>query len=76
MRNLQSADERECRDMLTAVQNLGELVLKVADVRLEIVILSHFDSEKVVVILLDLKECLSYLLEIMKRTSRQKIKSI
>jgi len=40
VRNLQSADEDECRDIFIAVGNLGELVLEVADVRLEIVVLS------------------------------------
>jgi len=35
----------------TAVGNLGELVLKIADVRLEAVTLSHFDGEEVVIIL-------------------------
>ena len=35
VRNLQPIDERECRGIFTAVGNLGELVLKVVDVRLE-----------------------------------------
>jgi len=48
---LQSTDERECRDIFIAVKNLDELVLKVADVRLEGVALSHFDDEVVVIFL-------------------------
>ena len=55
MKNLHSAYEHECRDIFTAVGNHGPLVLKVADVRLEAVVLSHFDSEEVVVILLGLR---------------------
>jgi len=51
---LQSADECECRDILTAVGNFGKLVLKVVDARLEVVALSHFKGKKVVVILLGL----------------------
>ena len=39
VKNLQPADERECRDIFTAVGNLGELILEVADVRLKAVIL-------------------------------------
>jgi len=52
VRNLQPADKRECRDFLTTVVNLGELTLEEADVRREGVTLSHFDREKVVVVLL------------------------
>ena len=51
-RNLQPTDEHECRDIFTTVGHLGKLVLKVADVRLETVTGSHFDSEEVVVVLL------------------------
>jgi len=32
VKNLQFIDERECRDIFTAVGNLGELVLEVADI--------------------------------------------
>ena len=52
MRDLLPIDEFECRDIFIAVGNFSELVLEVADVRLEVVVLSHFDGEKVVVILL------------------------
>jgi len=31
VKNLQPADERECRDVLTAVRDFGELALKKAD---------------------------------------------
>ena len=51
---MQSADERECRDILPAVGDLGQLALEVANVRFEVVALSHLDNEKVVVILLSL----------------------
>ena len=54
MRNLHPTDKRECKDIFIAVGNLGELVLKVADVRLEVVAIFHFDGEEVVVVLLGL----------------------
>jgi len=54
VRNLQPADECKCRGILTAVGNFGQLALKVANVKLETVALSNFDSEKVVTVLLDL----------------------
>ena len=80
---MQCADECECRYIFNAVENLDELVLKIADVRLKAVTLSHFDVKEVVVILLDFPtgdilgdEHLSYLLEIVERTWRQRIKSI
>ena len=83
VRKLQFAVERECRDIFTVVENLGEVVLKVADVRLDAVALSYFDSEVVVIILLGLpargvlgEERLSYLLEIVGQTRRQGIKPI
>jgi len=61
---------------LIAVGNLGELVLKVADVGLEAVVtLPYFDREEAVVILLGLstggilgEERLGYLLETVERT--------
>ena len=81
MRNLQPADECECRDIFTIIENLGKLVLEVANVRLEVVSCSHFDVEKVVVILLGFlmggilgEERLDYLLEFVERTLRQRIK--
>jgi len=37
---LLSANECKCRDIFTAVGNLGELVLEITDVRLEAVALS------------------------------------
>ena len=46
-----AADEPKCRDIFTAVENLCEWFLKIDDVRLETVSLSHFDSEEVVIIL-------------------------
>jgi len=83
VRNLQFADERKCRDVFTAVGNLGELVMEVADVRLEAVTLSHFDGEEVVVILLGLpagcilgEEHPCFLLEIVERMWQQRIKLI
>ena len=72
MRNLQSAVEREYRDIFTAVGNLDELVLKVADVRLEAFAVSHFDCEEVGVILSLLaggvlgEKHLSYILKIVE----------
>jgi len=51
VRSLQSSDECECRDIFTTVENLGKLVMEVADVRLKAVVLSHFDGEEVVILL-------------------------
>ena len=51
---MQSTDKRERRYIFTAVKNLGNLVLKIADVRLEAVTLSHFNGEVVVVFFLGL----------------------
>ena len=48
LRDLQLAEECECRDVLTAVGDLGQLALEVADVRFEVVTLSHLDDEKMV----------------------------
>jgi len=50
VRNMQLADECECRDVLTAVGNLDQLALDVPDVGLEAVTLPHFDGEKMVVV--------------------------
>jgi len=47
MRNLQSADERECRDLLTAIEDFDELDLEEANVRFETVALPHLDGEEV-----------------------------
>jgi len=76
--DLQSADERECRDILTAVENFGHLDLEVAGVGLEIVTLPHFDGEEVVIVLFGFssgsilsEECLSYLLRVLERMSWQ-----
>ena len=52
MRNLQLADEHECRDILTTIGNLGQLALKVLNVGLEVVTLPHLNDEKMVIILL------------------------
>jgi len=45
VRDLQFVDERECRYIFTAVENLGKLALKVADIGLEAITLPHFDGE-------------------------------
>ena len=79
MRNLQLADERERIDIFTAIGQLGELILKVADVRHEAVIGYHFDSEEMVIVLLDLsrgvlgQKRLSYLLKVVERMRWQSI---
>jgi len=69
-----TANERECRDVFTAVGDLGELALDEANVRLEAVILPHLDGEEVVAILLGLltrgvlsEERFNYLLEVVKK---------
>jgi len=47
---LQPADECECRDIFTAIWDLGQLALEVADVRFEAVALPHLDGEKMMVV--------------------------
>ena len=47
MTDLHFANEHECTDIFTAIGNLDELVLKAADIRFEVVLLSHFDDEDV-----------------------------
>ena len=49
MRNLHSANKCEYRDILTVVENFGQLALQVTDVGLEAVALPHFDGEVVIV---------------------------
>ena len=41
VRDLQLADKCECKDILTAIRNLGEQALEVADVGLEAITLPH-----------------------------------
>ena len=67
----------------SSVENLGKLVLKVADVRLEDVAMSHINGEEMLVILLGFtagdvlgEKYLSYLLEIVERMRQQRIKPI
>jgi len=49
VKNLQSTNELSAETSLS--QLVGELVLKVADVRLKVIALSYFDYEEVMVIL-------------------------
>ena len=51
---MQPTDECECRDVLTAVGDLGQLALDVVDVGFEVVVLPFLDSKKVIVVLLSL----------------------
>ena len=74
MKNLQSTNELSAETSLS--QLVGELVLKLADVRLKVVALSYFDYEEVMVILgfptrgVLGEKCLRYLLKIVERTRR------
>ena len=83
MRDLQPVDERECRDVLTAVGDIGQLVLKVAAVRFEIVAMPHLDGEKMVVVPLSLlarcvlvEEFFEYVLKVVDRMWRQGVEPI
>ena len=74
MRNWRFTDECECKDVLTEVENFGQLALEVSEVGLEAVALPHFDGKKVVVVLFGLpargilsEKCFGYLLESMER---------
>jgi len=80
---LHLTDECELRDIFTAVGHLGELVLEVANVRLQAIIVPHFYSKEVMFIFLDFsvgivlgEEHLSYLLDVVKQMWRQRIKPI
>ena len=79
VRNLQPANESERRNIFTAVGHLGKLIL---EVRFETIIRSHLESG-VVVVFLSLsvggvlgEKCLSYLLKIVERMCRQRVKPI
>jgi len=50
VRDLQSVDERKCKDVLTAIGDLGQLALEVANVRFEVAALPHLDDKKMVVV--------------------------
>jgi len=54
VRNLQPTDERECRDILTAVGDFGKLALEEVDVWFEVVSPPYIDREKMIVVLLGL----------------------
>ena len=80
---MQPTDDCEYRDILTTVEKLGQLVLEAANIGLEVVTLSYFDREKVVIVLLGFsargvlsKERLSYLLEIEERMWQQGVEPI
>jgi len=45
MRNLQSVDEHECRYIFTAIGNFGKLALRVTNLGLGAITLTHFDEE-------------------------------
>ena len=77
VRDLQPADASECRDVRTAVGDLGQLALEVADVGFEAVVLPLLDGEKVVVVRLCLlarcvldEERFRHLLEVVERVQR------
>ena len=83
LRDLQPADERECRDVLIAIGDHGQLALKVANVRFKVVTLSYLDSEKVAVVSLSLpakcvlgKEHFRHLIESVERMQRSRIEPI
>ena len=54
VRDLQPADECDCKDVLTTVEDLSQLALEVANVRFKVVTLPHLDGENVVVVPLSL----------------------
>jgi len=83
VRNLQPADECECRDVLTAIGDLGLFALKVANVGFDVVALPHLNSENVVVVLFSLlarcvlgEERLGHLVEVAVRMWRQRVEPI
>ena len=83
VRNLQPADECECRGILTAAGNFSQLALELNDVGLEAVALPHFYVEDVVVVILGFLtrgvlggECFDYLLEVVERMSQHGVEPI
>jgi len=76
VRNLQPANERECRDVLTAVKDFDEFALEETDVRIKVVTLPHLNGKEVMVVLLDplardvlSEEHFGDLLEVVERAS-------
>ena len=74
VRDLMPADEREYKDVLTAVRDLGQLALKIADVGFEAIILPHLEGENMMVVPLSLparcilgEECFRHHLEVVER---------
>ena len=74
MRNLQLADECDCRDILIAVGNFGQLALKATDIGFEVVALPLFDGEKIAIVPLSFpirgvlsEKWFDYLLEVIER---------
>ena len=83
VRDLQLADECKCKYILTAVGNFGQLDLEVANIRLEVVTMSHLDREEVMIVLFGFsvggvlgEKYFSYLLEVVERMGWQRVKSI
>ena len=77
VRGSQPADECECRYVLIAIGDVGQLALKVTDVRFEAITLSHCDGKKTVVVPLNFlarfvldEERFRNLLKVVKRTWR------
>ena len=73
VRDLQSIDECECKDIFTTVGNLGKLALEIADVRLEVVILPHLDRKEVMIVLIGFstggvlgEKCLNHFLNLQR----------
>ena len=74
---MQSADECECRDILTAIRDFGQLALEVSNLGLEAVTLPHLNNEKMLIVLLGFpascvlgEECSCHLFEVVKRMMR------
>ena len=55
-KKLAATDEREYGDVLIEIGDLGQLALKVANVRFEVVALLHLDGEEMVIFPLSLSE--------------------
>ena len=77
------ADKRECRYIFTAFWNLGELILKVANVELEAITLPHLTTRRRWLFFFGFpaggvlsEVCLSYLLETVERVQRQGVEPI
>ena len=70
VRGSQPADECECRYVLIAIGDVGQLALKVTDVIFEAITLSHYDGKKTVVVPLNFRRDLYWMRNALETSSK------